>query len=100
MRLGTGPSAFICNECVGVFTEVFKSRSRWPSVEYCYLSARPSRHWHLDSSDRLIGLKSGRLQPVLPRSAISTKAAARYIGTENRASEHDRERDDALPANV
>jgi len=48
----------------------------------------------------LIGLKSGRLQPVLPRSAISTKAAARYIGTENRASEHDRERDDALPATV
>jgi hypothetical protein len=42
----------------------------WP------ISARPSRHWHLDSSDRLIGLKTGRLQPVLPRSALSTKVAA------------------------
>src|SRR6476660_1420251 len=94
------PESVYLQRCAGVFTEVFKSRSGWPSVEYCYLSARPSRHWHLDSSDRLIGLKSGRLQPVLPRSAISTKAAARYIGTENRASGHDRERDDALPATV
>jgi hypothetical protein len=25
VRLGAGPSAFICNECVGIFTEVFKS---------------------------------------------------------------------------